>query len=175
MPSRYYFLSSLPMLRFTDSAPLTWERFMSEALGNVSDSDYSLLTLIPEGKDGGNAFLKKCFAMDASLNAAVCARRKQLLGREDNGGMVLREVEVERVANEAMNAKNPLEAELLLMKFRFNYLEEIKGLEPFTQSALLAYALQLRMLLRKDSFTVEHGNAEFTKLFDQLQKELNME
>ena len=175
MPSRYYFLSSLPMLRFTDSAPITWERFMSEAVGNVSDSDYRLLTMIPEGKDGGNAFLKKCFSMDAALAGAVNSRRKQLLGREDNEGMILREVEVERIANDAMNAKNPLEAEMLLMKFRFDYLEDIKGLEPFTQSALLSYALQLRMLVRKDSFTVGNGNAEFGKLFDRLQKELNME
>ena len=175
MPSRYYFLSSLPMLRFSDGAPLTWERFLSDARGNISESDYRLLCLIPDGGDGGNPFLRKCREMDARLADAVNAQRKQNLGREDAGGVVLREVEVERVANAAMNARNPLEAELVLMRFRFDYLETAKGLEPFTQSALLAYALQLRILLRKDVCTVEKGNEEYGNLFGILQKELKME
>ncbi len=175
MPSRYYFLSSLPMLRYHEPAPLTWERFLADAQGNISDSDYRLLTIIPEGKDGGNGFLKKWYAVNAKVSDAVNAQRKANLGRDDVGPVVLREYEVERVANAAMNAKNPLEAEFILMKFGYDYLESAKGLEPFSENALLAYALQLRILLRKDSFTTEKGNKQYEKLFGIIQNEMNME
>ena len=111
MPSRYYFLSSLPMLRYHEPAPLTWEHFLSQALGNISNSDYKLLCLIPEGKDGGNSFLRKWYEVSAKISDAVNAQRKVNLGRDDVGPVVLRDYDVERVANLAMNAKNPLEAD----------------------------------------------------------------
>lgn len=175
MPSRYYFLSSLPMLRYHERAPLTWEHFLSQALGNISNSDYKLLCLIPEGKDGGNSFLRKWYEVSAKISDAVNAQRKVNLGRDDVGPVVLRDYDVERVANLAMNAKNPLEAELILMKFGYDYLESAKGLEPFSENALLSYALQLRILLRKDGFSAEKGNEQYEKLFGIIQKEMNME
>ncbi len=175
MPSRYYFLSSLPMLRFTDPAPMKWERFLEEAKGNISESDYKLLCGIPEGKDGGNGFLKKWASLNAKLDDAINAQRKQLLGRPTDGGVVFREFEIEQVARAAMTAKNPLEAEIVLMQFKYSFLEKEKGFEPFSEAALLTYALQLRILLRKDLFTAERGNSEYRKLFGILQKEMKME
>ncbi len=175
MPSRYYFLSSLPMLRFQDHAPLTWERFLSEAKGNISESDYRLLCGIPQGLDGGNAFLKRWASQNAKLDDALNAQRRQKLGRPSTDGVVFREYEIEHMANAAVSAKNPLEAEISLMQFRYDFLEKAKGFEPFSENALLAYALQLRILLRKDLFNVESGNEEYNRLFGILQKELKME
>lgn len=175
MPSRYYFLSSLPMLRFQDHAPLSWDRFMFEAKGNIADSDYRLLCGIPEGKDGGNSFLKQWAVFNTKLDDAVNAQRRQKLGRQEEGGVAMREFSFENVANNAINAKNPLEAELILMRSRFDFLDEKKGFEPFSESALLSYALQLRILLRKDQFTVESGNEEYGKLFEVIQKEIKMD
>ena len=175
MPSRYYFLSSLPMLRFQDHAPLTWERFLSDAKGNISESDYRLLCDIPEQKDSGNGFLRQWHAMNAKLDDAVNSARKHKLGRTSDGGVVFREYEIEHVANAATGAKNPLEAEMVLMQYRYDYLEKAKGFEPFSENALVAYALQLRILIRKDYFTVESGNREYNSLFGILQNELKME
>ncbi|MBO4394512.1 MAG: hypothetical protein J5800_09230 [Spirochaetales bacterium] len=175
MPSRYYFLSSLPMLRFQDHAPLTWDRFMFVAKGNITESDYRLLCAIPEGKDCGNQFLKQWAAFNTKLDDAVNAQRRQKLGRQEEGGVAMREFSFENVASSAINAKNPLEAELILMRSRFDFLEEKKGFEPFSESALLSYALQLRILLRKDMFTVESGNEEYGKLFEVIQNEITMD
>ena len=58
------------------------------------------------------------------------------------------------------------------MRYRYDWLEKEKGLEPFSEKALLTYALQLRILLRKDLFTVESGNSEYRRLFDNLQKQI---
>lgn len=173
MPSRNYFLSSLPMLRFKDHAPITWERFLAEAKGNISESDYRLLGCIERDEDGGNAFLKDWKAMNAKLDFAINLQRKRNLGRAENSGVVFGEFETDKAATAAMNAKNPLEAELFLMQFRYDYLENAKGYEPFSENAFLAYALQLRILLRKDLFTAKAGNAEFERLFGIIQKEID--
>ena len=172
MPSRYYFLASVPMLRFQDHAPITWEKFLSEAKGNIGEADFRLLSAIEEGSDCGNAFLKSWNSMNSSLAGAVNDQRKVQLGRDDTSGILFRDLEVEQTCNAVMSAKNPLEAELILMKFRFDWLEREKGFEPFSEKALLSYALQLRILLRKDLFTVESGNREYNMVFDKLQKEI---
>ena len=172
MPSRYYFLSSLPMLRFQDSAPITWEAFMKEAHGNVSDSDYRLLSGIASGAGGSNGFLKAWEEMNRRLDDSVNEQRRRNLNREETHGVVFRELDIEQVTNAAIGAKNPLEAELVLMRYRYDWLEKEKGLEPFSEKALISYALQLRILLRKDLFTVESGNSEYRRLFDGLQKQI---
>jgi len=163
------------MLRFSDPAPLTWEAFLADAKGNISESDYRLLCGIEEGKAGSSGFLRQWADMNAKLDDAVNAQRRQKLGRTTETKVVFREFDIERVANAAMGAKNPLEAEMTLMQFRYDYLEREKGFEPFSENALLAYALQLRILIRKDLFTAETGNSEYRKLFGILQKEMKME
>ena len=172
MPSRYYFLASLPMLRFQDHAPISWEDFLSEAKGNISDTDYALLCNLDGGLDCGNAFLRSWNSMNRGLDGAVNDQRKAALGRDDSSGVAFRDLDVEQAGSAAFSAKNPLEAELILLKFRYDWLDREKGFEPFSEKALLAYALQLRILLRKDLFTVESGNQEFTKVFDKLQKDI---
>ena len=173
MPSRYYFLSSLPMLRFQDHAPLTWEKFLDEAHGNVSEADFRMLCALADGSDCGNGFIKAWNIMNRNLDDAVNTRRRSSLGLDDVTGTVFRKLDIEKVCEAACSAKNPLEAEMVLMKFRYDWLEREKGLEPFSEKALISYALQLRILLRKDLFTVESGNSEYNRLFDIIQKQIN--
>ena len=172
MPSRYYFLSSLPMLRFQDSAPMTWEAFMDEARGNVSGSDFRLLEAVAEGSDVSDGFLKAWNEMNRSLDDSINAQRRRNLNRGQERGVVFRELAVEQVTAAAIGAKNPLEAELILMRYRYDWLEKEKGLDSFSEKALLSYALQLRILLRKDLFTAESGNSEYRRLFDDIQKQI---
>ncbi len=173
MPSRNYFLSSLPMLKFKDHAPITWEQFLDQAKGNVSDSDYGMLKCIERDEDGGSAFLKDWKAMNAKLDFAINLQRRRNLGRPESSGVVFGEFETDKAAAAAMNAKNPLEAEESLMRFRYDYLESAKGFDPFSEAAFLAYALQLRILIRKDLFSSKAGNAEFERLFGIIQKEID--
>ncbi|MFC2821708.1 MAG: hypothetical protein ACTTJW_03025 [Sphaerochaeta sp.] len=172
MSSRYYFLSSLPMLRYSEPAPISWEYFLKAAEGNIDGSEYRLLCGIPKNKDCGNGFLKNWNALNAELNASINSRRNRNLGKPSENFAVFSFFDTERLTNAAMDANNPLDAEMLLLKFRYDYLETAKGYEPFTKTALLVYALQLRILIRKDSFTSKAGNHEFQKLFGILRKEI---
>ena len=175
MASRYYFLSSMSMLSFSDKAPMSWEDFLTQAKGNVSESDYGSLLAISEGKSGSSAFLSKWNDMNRKLDEAVNVQRRHNLHREDKSQVVFVDYDIEKVTNEALNAKNPLEAEMALLRFRYDWLETQKGYEPFSETAFLCYALQLRILLRKDLFNVEAGNEQFQSMFENIQKELKVE
>ena len=175
MASRYYFLSSMSMLRFSDKAPMSWDFFLDQARGNVSESEYQALSSMPDGTGCSDAFLLRWNELNRKLDEAVNLRRRQNLHREEKTSAVFVDYEISKTANAALNAKNPLEAEMVLMRFRFDWLEQQKGLDPFSQAALYAYALQLRILIRKDLFTVEAGNEQFSSMFDSIQNELNME
>ena len=177
MPSRYYFLSSLPMLRFSAGAPVSWDLFISSARGNVSDSDLELLRAIGEDASDSVAepFLRKWSAMNRAVSDAVNLQRKKNLGRTVDSFAVFNDYDTEKITAAVMNAKNPLEAELLLMRFYYDWLETQKGFEPFSRTALLVYALELRILIRKDLFTAESGNGEYRRLFDIVQRDIRME
>lgn len=177
MPSRYYFLSSLPMLNFNEKAPISWEKFIEDAKGNINQKDYKELCAIAENKKSGSHFLKKWESLNCKLDQSINFQRRKNLGREidSQDKTAFREFEIEQVTQAVMSAKNPLEAEMVLMKFKYDYLEREKGFDAFTKNALLSYALQLKILLRKDLFTTEAGNKQYNQLFDKLQKEMKME
>ena len=175
MSSRYYFLSSMSMLRFSDKAPISWESFLNQAKGNVSESEYEALCSIDDRTESSNKFLSEWNELNRKLDEAVNVGRRKNLNREEKASAVFVDYEISKTANAALNAKDPLEAEMVLMRFRYDWLEAQKGLDPFSEAALYAYALQLRILIRKDLFTVEAGNEQFSSMFDSIQKELDME
>ena len=175
MSSRYYFLSSMSMLRFSDKAPISWESFLNQAKGNVSESEYEALCSIDDRTESSNKFLGEWNELNRKLDEAVNVGRRKNLNREEKASAVFVDYEISKTANAALNAKDPLEAETVLMRFRYDWLEAQKGLDPFSEAALYAYALQLRILIRKDLFTVEAGNEQFSSMFDSIQKELDME
>ena len=165
------------MLRYSANAPISWDAFMSSARGAVSASDYKLLEAVSTGSYEGisDPFLRKWADMNASVSEAVNAQRRQKLGRPSEGGAVFLGYGEEKISNAVINAKNPLEAEMLLLAYQYEWLETEKGYDPFTKAAMLAYALELRILIRKDLFTVEKGNGEYKRLFDIVQRDIRME
>ena len=104
MASRYYFLSSLSMLRFSDSAPMSWEDFLSQARGNVSESDFRTLSSIADCGSSSNAFLKKWEELNRKLDDAVKERRRKALNREQQNSVVFREFDIEKFTNAALNS-----------------------------------------------------------------------
>ena len=68
-----------------------------------------------------------------------------------------------------MQTENPLESELLLMRFQWEKAEELLSTRVFDREVLFTYAIQLALLERKALFTPLEGNAEFKRLFSNLQ------
>ncbi|MCF0262292.1 MAG: hypothetical protein HUK23_05220 [Sphaerochaetaceae bacterium] len=175
MPSRYYFLSSLPMLRFSATAPMSWEAFLASAKGNVSNDEYNQLCDMANGIYGQDAFLQKWADFETGLKEAVNEQRRLKLGKGSENTLVFKEYEVDLVSNAVINEKNPLTAEMIMLQSKYDFLEREKGFDAFSRQALYSYALQLRLLIRKDCFTSEAGNSEFQRLFGILENEINMD
>lgn len=162
------------MLRFADKAPMGWEEFMQAAQGRVGSSDMKLLCRIEKGDYTGCAFLKEWKRFCDKADSAVNARRRVTLGKDDAFSNE-EDFELAKFGDSVMSAKNPLDAELLIMKFKFDYLDRAMFIKAFSQDCVLGYALQLRILIRKDLFDVDFGNAQYTKLFDKVREEINVE
>ncbi|MDR0731557.1 MAG: DUF2764 domain-containing protein [Treponema sp.] len=70
------------------------------------------------------------------------------------------------VAHGALTAaENPLEAEILLDRARWNAIERFQGIPPFSRNAVYAYLLKLLILERRASFKAETGFAEYKSLY----------
>ena len=173
--SRYYFLPSLPMLRFNAKAPFDWNTFIEEyAKDRVSAGDMKLLKKIEKGDYTGNGFLKEWKKFSDTADKAINEKRKSNLGKIDEYHAEA-DFDLAKFVNTVMNAKNPLEAELAILKFKYDYLDAKLANQVFTRDVVLGYALKLKLLLRKDLFTVEAGNVQYEILFDRVKEEINVD
>ena len=72
----------------------------------------------------------------------------------------------------AVNAKDPLEGERLLLALEFDRLDELVGLHSFDDCALYGYALKLRLLERQRIFRHDEGKAAFDTLLGQVRQQI---
>ena len=77
---------------------------------------------------------------------------------------------VANVASAAINAKNPLEAERILLAYEFENLDQLVGMHMFDKYVLFGYAIKLKLLERLSCFEHDKGQDEFKNLFDQVQQ-----
>lgn len=174
MASYYYLVATLPMLKFDDAAPFGSAAFLEMCKGKVSPSDYETLSKALSGELSGHPFLKKWQSFTRMVKAELNDQRSRKLSRSDaryhNDGP--REFRISEAVRLAVGTDNPLEGELALMHLSWKYLEELAVLHTFDLEGLLCYALKLQLLERKGLFTREDGNAEFKRLFSNLQSEI---
>lgn len=170
--SRYYFLPSLPMLKFNANAPFDWDTFVEYATDRVSAGDMKLIKKIEKDDYTGNGFLKEWKEFSDTADRAINDKRRANLGKIDEYHTEA-DFNLAKFVNSVMNTKNPLEAELAILKYKYDYLEDKLANKVFSQDVVLGYALKLKLLLRKDLFTVEAGNAQYGILFDRIKEEIN--
>lgn len=79
---------------------------------------------------------------------------------------------VTQAVTAAVNAKDPLEGERLLLALEFDRLDELVGLHSFDDCALYGYALKLRLLERQRIFRHDEGKAAFDTLLGQVRQQI---
>ena len=170
MASYYYLISSLPELRADRDMPLTYEEFMHCCQSNVSDENYERLKNLTLDSTEGPLVAEwaKFYGM---LSKELNYQRSLNLGKSyssafDKGGFIA------QVVSGAMSAKNPLEAERLLLEYEFENLDSLIGLHMFDDHVLFGYAIKLKLLERLNSFEQEKGNAEFQTLLGGIQEQV---
>ena len=168
MASYYYLISSLPDLRTDGDMPMTYDEFLDMCQSNVSESKYELLKNLTLFSEEG-PLLKEWSAFYKNLMGELNYQRSVSLGRPyltsyDKDSVIA------QVAGAAMAAKNPLEAEKILLECEFDNLDSLVGLHTFDDRYLFGYAIKLKLLERQSCFVQSKGQKEFKRLFDQVQQ-----
>lgn len=170
MASYYYLMSSLPMLRPEGELPLTYEEFLSLCRGNVSASRYGMLASLDADSSEG-PLVSDWASFYGKLKAELTYQRSVRLGR-DVPAPVIRDDAAVRAVNAAMNEKNPLAAEHLLLAMEFEQLDALVSRHYFDDAALVGYALKLKLLERKTVFRFQQGKAELDGIVADLQEQI---
>lgn len=174
MSSYYYLMSSLPMLKADGEMPFSYRTFLDMCRGNISESLCELLIgLTPESNEG--PMIAQWGKFYGILKEELTYQRRVRLGKTCQAP-VERDEAVIRTVTAAMNEENPLEAEQVLLALQFEKLDELVNMHYFDNSALVGYALKLKLLERKTVFCHDEGRTEFDRIADGLQKQvMNME
>lgn len=168
MASYYYLISSLPELRADGEMPITYGDFLTCCQSNVSESTYQLLRDLTLNSTEG-PLVDKWANFYGMLMKELNYQRSMNLGKSysstfDKDGFIA------QVVNTALSAKNPLEAEKVLLEYEFENLDSLVGLHMFDDYVLFGYAIKLKLLERLNSFEQTKGKAEFKSLFDGIQQ-----
>lgn len=170
MAAYYYLISSLPSLRSDGEMPFDYGTFLSMCRSAVSAKEYALLEGLTANTDEGPLF-KEWGRFYGVLAKEMAYQRKQKLGRACAVPSE-RDQDAVRVVGAALNAKNPLEAENMLLALEFEKLDSLVSMHYFDDYVLNGYALKLKLLERKASFKTESGKKEFKRLFDGIQQQI---
>lgn len=175
MASYYYLVASLPMLRFDEDPPITRDQFLQSCHAALGSADYAVIERLSAGQmievTEKSGYLWSYLQIQQKVSSSLHRYRARALSRTETSDneSALPDVGIEELVKQAMQAEHPLAAELLLMRFYWDAAESLKQMRVFSIEVLYTYAIQLALLERKALFTPLEGNAEFKRLFSNLQ------
>lgn len=170
MASYYYLISSLPMLRADSAMPFSYETFLGLCAANVSKEKYRLLENLRVSSTEG-PLVEEWAKFYGVFSRELTYQRNVRLGKPCEAP-VEHEEEITRTIQTALNTDNPLVAEQLLLDLQFRRLDSLIGLHSFDDQQLFGYALKLRLLERLTVFDSAKGRAEFQRLFDGIEEQI---
>ena len=168
MASYYYLIASLPELKADGDMPLTYSEFLSCCQSNVSDSDYEILENLSLSSTEG-PLIKEWANFYGMLTKELNYQRSMNLGKSYSSAYD-KDGQIAQVVASALSAKNPLEAERVLLEYEFENLDSLVGLHMFDAHVLFGYAIKLKLLERQNCFEQARGKAEFQTLFEGIQQ-----
>ena len=168
MASYYYLIASLPELRADGDMPLTYDEFLSCCQSNVSEEKYQMLKDLTLDSTEG-PLVDEWSRFYGMLMKELNYQRSMNLGKSYSSAYH-KDGLIAQAAAAALSAKNPLEAEKVLLEYEFENLDSIVGLHMFDDYVLFGYAIKLKLLERLNCFEQTKGKAEFQSLFDGIQQ-----
>lgn len=175
MASYYYLTASLPMLRFEMTPPMTSAQFLDACRQSLGTNDMEMVEALVSGDietvGANNNWLTQWRDFLGQVRGTLHGQRIANIegGHEGNKNPIVKDYHIVETIRSAMQAEHPLEAELVLMRLYWRKAEELSQSHVFDVDTLFTYAIQLGILERKALFTPMEGNAEFRRLFSNLQ------
>ncbi len=174
--AEYYLISQLPSLDgISESTPLpiTQERFIelcSRFLGKKALSELENLTLVPpiNPERSGSALIEAWNTGERDLRLALGKIRAEKMNKSFELQNRNLPVELIRVANAAVEADNPLEAENILLRHRLSFLETLRPTDTFAEEFVFYYALKLKLILRIRQFDTQLGENTYKDIYNSI-------
>ena len=164
---RIYLLASFPTLSLHDPAPLNLEEFFHRCAAHLSESDLSELDAICSTPPGGSSTFAKHWATAWTVLDTVNRReRLQRLPRTAGDTLPALPGEEDQLRKEALDAweeSDPLRRETALLQAQWNWIDDRRRKAPYSLTDLCGYALQLRLLERRDSWDEPAGRTQFNE------------
>lgn len=169
MDKYYYLVSQLSTLYFDRVPHLTNESFLNEAAKWLSPRQYGILVKIDiddvclEKKSPGS--WKNYQEFENSLRRGLSIWRKSL--KEGN------EVKKTSFPINLVKEGNPFQIEKNLLKYRWDFIEEISKEHDFDLDFLVLYYLKLQILYRLSIFNKKEGFEKFFHIVEELSDNLD--
>jgi hypothetical protein len=113
-----------------------------------------------------SSFIKAWEGWEMELRLDLAALRAAKLKRDAPVQGARRYAQADVAAKAAFGLDNPLEAEVLLDKSRWDAAQEFAGIDNFGMSAICAYYIKLLLMERQASFVVEEGFERYKEIYD---------
>jgi hypothetical protein len=167
----YYFASTLQTPQLGVPAPMTSEEFLDRCGRHLGPEDLkaveaAVLVSAPAGPPAataGSPLLVRYYAWERTLRNELVRLRARKLDRPADPWLRTagRDDVAARVAPGVFGAGSPLEAEMLVERFRWEAIEALKVLHFFDFDSIAAYRLELQILERLARFRPEQGEARY--------------
>ena len=177
MSSYYYFMAQLPFLVYEQKPPMSSGSFISLAESLMDEEDSALigkLSLDPELESAlstGCQFIDGWREWERTLRLNLAKHRAVYLKRDSTSAVEppFAPADAALTASKAVTGEsNPLDAEILIDKARWNAIDSLAGLDNFDRNQAFAYYLKLLLLERRQAFDAENGFSEYKSLYNQI-------
>ena len=176
MASYYYFVATLPTLMDSAVPPFGYADFMARAEGQLKTRDFrtldsARLSVPDDGKapevSRSSVLLTRYYQWDASVRNELVRLRSQRLQKPADRHLRPGSPEAEgmKTAQAAFMADDPLQGELLIERDRWAFLELLAANHYFDMEYLVAYALKLQALERRQRFRDELGEEGYRTVY----------
>jgi hypothetical protein len=170
----YYLVASLPMLSYEYERAPSLDEFLTVCKPLVSPQHLSLLESASATDLEADSAV--CRTLDLWRSWEITLRNELLRLRAKNRGREAQPhgtgstgtVGPQVIAREAFSQESPLQAEEILNRARWSYLDELESGHYFDIDKILVYALRLKILERKALFDEQKGREMFDKVYTEI-------
>jgi len=166
--SYVYLMASLPLLSFTDPAPLSMAELESQCSGVLPGPLLSQLVELVGGAPTSIPVVNEYRQYQQSLDNELATFRARALGRKaELSTASFKDIPVAE-ATEIMHAHNPKEAQQVRWYALWSKLKELHLGHYMDQEDFFLYALQLQLLLEKEQYNLDAGRQNVTAVVKNL-------
>ncbi len=174
--AEYYLISQLPSLDGISEhmpLPMTEERLWElcgRFLGKRALGELEHLTLVPSvtPEQSSSALVTAWNDGERRLRLALAKVRADRMNKSFDVETEAASPEIAQVATAAVEADNPLEAEILLLNYRLSFLEDLRPMDGFSEDYIFYYALKLKLISRIRQFDTALGKATYQNIYNSI-------